>query len=244
MRQKYNPGISTLIKKSFALACLDGGAIIAIQIATFLLVYFTIKSHILTDLNGFNLDKIATILFSILNSSAIIVRITGLNFGLKYPIINCYQQAIRRLPATIGLCCIGALFFLFVATPALMLFLQWNLGKLFIILACAGYPFIQTAFNYVVMEEVNSIDAIAATVRLFLNRINWRLTFNLVCLYCVPLSIASLLSLTVLQNFAQYIQLGSQIWMLFCDIVTITIFTENIQRKIKKPSTKVKTFLA
>lgn len=244
MRKQYNPGISNLIKKAFAIACLDGGAIIAIQIANFLLVYFTIKNHFLTDINGFSLDKIATVLFSILNASAITVRITGLNFGLKYPLANCYQHALRRLPATISLCCIGALFFLFIVTPLMIFIMNTGMSRIGLLLSCAAYPFIQTTFNYVLMEETNAIDAIAATIRLFVNRINWRITLHLVCLYCIPLTIANLLSISVLQSSPQYIQLASQVWMLFCDIVTITIFAENIQRKVKKTNTKIKTFVA
>lgn len=246
MRKQYNPGISTLIKKAFALASLDGGKIIAVRVATFLLLFFTIKSGILTEQRGFNLDVVAVVLLCILSGSAIIVRVTGLNFGLKYPFISCFRQALRRLPATLSLCCIAVLFFIFIVAPLESFMGSLNLYALSILLTCATYLFIQIAINYVVMEETNSIDAIAATIRLLVKRINWRLTFNLVCLYCIPLSIITLLPVAMIQNFAKYLMLASVIWMLFCDIVTITIFSENIPRKIKKrkTNTRVKTFVA
>lgn len=246
MRKQYNPGISTLIKKAFALASLDGGAIIAIRVATFLLLFVTLKSGILTNQYGFNLDVIAVALLSILNVSAVIVRITGLNFGLKYPLISCYRQALKRLPTTLSLCCIAALFFMFIVAPLETVIGSLNLYFLSTLLTCASYLFIQISMNYVIMEETNSIDAIAAAVRLIFTRINWRLTFNLLCLYSIPLCIVTLLPVAVIQNFAKYILLASLIWMLFTDIITITIFAENIKRKTKKRSTntKVKTFLA
>lgn len=241
MQHKYHPGIRTLITKAVALASVDGGFVIATYIFAFLCTHFSLRGQAVTPLTSFNLSHFIAALINMLTLAVIIVRIAGLNRGLKYPFASCYQQALRRLPSMIALHIIGALMLLFAILPIAKFFAELSISPLLILLVFALLPFGIIACSFVIDQELSPVKALIATFNLIRQRLDYKLTVSLVLVYCIPLSLFAILPSGLP---AQYINLIEQIWTLFCNIIAITIYAENNVPSQSKIDKNVKIIVA
>lgn len=232
---KLSVGYSTLIKKALSVMSLDNGFVIAVQTMTFLICYLSLGGRILSQVEQLeSLDLftiLAMLLLHIINVAIIIVRISGLNRGLKYPFWVCYQQAIRRLPSLLcfilGFCLVLG----FIKLPPLISFM----------VTIFGLPFFIFASSHIVDQQLNWIKATIETVNFIRQKLDYKL-----CIY-LSLSYGITLSLCVIgfqTKFANYLTLIMELLLLFCHIMTITVYTQSCPPKTNQTNPKVKVIVA
>lgn len=230
--RRFNLGFGTLIKKVLALTSLDGGFVIGVQTVTFLLCYFSLGGRLLAQVEQLGLFTFITLLMlHTINVSIIIIRIAGLNRGLKYPLWVCYQQSMRRLPALLGLIlCLCLLLGSIKLTPILSL-----------LLTIIGLPFFIIASSFIVDQQLNLIKAIMATINLIAQKLDYKLVLYLGMSYGVTLCLCII---GMQSKFATYLILIMELLLLFCHIMAITIYTQTCTPKTNQPDPNIKVILA
>lgn len=231
---KINLRLSDVMRAAMGLAMVDGGFVIAVQIITFLLNYFGAGFTLQDDTGSFGISK-STFIISIigmLNLSAIIYRMTGLSRGIKYSPTICYQQALRRWPVLILLYIVGTLLLAILALPLMNIIKMFNVNinysqfLLVSLLVLIPYGFLACIF--VIDQDRNPLQAIAATFDTIKNKISMRLLLNISIMYALPVTLNGV---SQLHGLASYVGLFNSVWFLFCHILVVVVYAGAIVAK-------------
>lgn len=229
---KLNFRLSNLAKATLDIITVDAGFIIAIQIISFLLSYFSaqllLQQQNMQSLPGINRANFLVIIITMLNLSAIIYRTAGIARGIKYSLIACYKQAFKRLANLILLYMLGSTIVLLAAIPVMRMLgavtpeaiMQYQNLIMFCMLSLI--PFALIACVYVIDQEKNPLQAIKHTFNIIKNKISMPMLMNLSLLYTVPFCLGTLI--TIPSSLAPYVGLGNALWFLFCHVLTIVVY--------------------
>lgn len=230
--------INHVFKLAFGIAKLDGGAIIAIQIITFLLTYFFIQVPTepadIQAWQGTGKYNLIISIISIINLAAILYRIAGLTRGVKLSLFKCYSHAVRRWPWLMLTYLLGVILLLSLSIFAIKILPP----KALILIVLSSIPVCILVCMFVIDQELGPIQAIKNALGYIKNKANSQLLMLLAVMYCVPFMINNLISNAKL---LPYLSLFSALWFLLCHVITVILYVSGtpIKTTTNQPDTKV-----
>lgn len=245
---KLNFRLSDLAKAALGIITVDGGFIIAVQIVSFLLSYFSAQALMqqqnLQAIPGINKANIIVIIMTMLNLSVIIFRTTGIARGMRYSLKSCYKQALKRLSNLILLYLLVSTILLLAAIPLMRIvgastpdaIMQYYNLIMFCMLSLI--PLAIFACVHVIDQENSPLQALKNTFYTVRDKVSIPLLMNLSLLYTVPFCLGTLVTLP--SSLAPYIGLGNALWFLFCHVITIVVYV-GVNTKVEVVSDKQKT---
>lgn len=237
---KLNFRLGDIIQAGLGIAMVDGGFVIAVQIISFLLVYFGARFPADADsmqaLAGLNKASFFIAIITMLNLAVIIHRIAGLARGMKYSAAVCYQQALRRGPILIMLYLLGSALMLILAIPLMRITQNQNL-LMFLMLSLI--PIGMLSCIYVIDQDKNPLQAMTATFKTISTKLSVNLLLNLSLMYSLPFCLGTMFTAPAI--IAPYVGLLNAIWFLFCHILTIVVYAGtcvsiDVKASDKKPT--------
>lgn len=228
--------INRLLNLALSLMILDGGFIIAVQIFSYLIAYFFAQIPSdpgnIQSFSSFGHANFLISIISMLNLSVIVFKVASLANGFKIGNLDCYKQALRRLPSLTALSLIGVMIFFFCATPVVTLMVSMfnvpliNLSNLLVIAILALIPYGILACVFVVFEQKSPLQAIVATYKTVKHRISLNMLAILSLVYVTPFILKVYIPAFV---SAPYLALFISLWFLFCHVLTIAVYADTVE---------------
>lgn len=230
MLNNDKPSFQRLINLALGIAVIDGGVVIALQIITFLCKYLGMQ-----PIGAANKYHVLISIISMLNLAVIILRITWLTRGIKLDLVQCYKQAFQRWSSLFLLNILGVIILLGVLVPCIKLLTMLFPGtaiqplKLITVMLTLLVPCGLMTWFFVLDQQKTPVQAIKATYNYLINQANARTLAILGLMYCVPFFIISMISSATL---IPYLALISDVWYLFCHILTVIVYVSSAEQPI------------
>lgn len=235
------PNINHIFKLAFGIAKLDGGAIIAIQIITFLLTYFFIQVPAepadIQAWQGTGKYNLIISIISIINLAAILYRVASLTRGVKLSLFKCYMQAVRRWPWLMLTYLLGVTILLSLSIFAIKILPP----KVLILIVLSSIPICILVCMFVIDQELGPIQAIKKAFSYVKNKANLQLLMLLSIMYCVPFMLNNSINH---DKFLPYISLFSALWFLLCHVITVILYISGTPIKTKNNQQDTKVIIA
>ncbi len=235
MLTKEDNSIKTAIRSTLELAKQDGGTVIGLIVITYLIRYFGTKlnlfhSSILVGLNtdtNYSNDFLISII-EFLNYAVILTRAASIAKGVKLSLFRCYLYALRKLPMLL----VPYIFVAFMLMGSIQLLSKLNDNLIFIAILLF-IPLSTFMCIYILDKAYKPIQAITETFRSITHKNNKVLFLQLTFLYSIPWIFNSSIKNS---QISPYLGLVFSVWILFCHMLTVVIYSRNNIVKPKEDS--------